>query len=354
MRICRICSVGPVLDLCLRLGRSAALVVSTLVLFACSGAVPDSATAIPTGGFETLVARGVAATLTADAPLPVFLPTAAAASSTPGAMVTATPGTPVSAPSAVPPTSQFFTDAAYALAEETFIGQYALRIWHNANSRDIALGADRIATLSALGQPTIQVDFFNEVDALSGTDITGDGTPEVILHTYTGGAHCCFGTRVVSLGPTAELVLDRPGSNCGSRFEDLDGDGVLEYQTCDDVFSYTFCPFAASPIVTVVMAYEPGVGYVPASPRFPEVYADDIARHAELAENGQPGELGEWDATTKCSVLPLVLAYLYSGQTERAWQELSRLYTHEDLEQFQATISRTVDESRLYVAPEDL
>lgn len=55
------------------------------------------------------------------------------------------------------------------------------------------------------------------------------------------------------------------GNQCG-RFEDLDEDGIYEFLSVDDSFAYRYCAYAGTPIVRVVLKYEPGAGYVPASP----------------------------------------------------------------------------------------
>jgi hypothetical protein len=302
---------------------------------------------------ETQIAQGVAATLTAAAQPGLLAPVASPASPTPSSVPAGTlaPAAAAALPTAQVPRSEFFADAVYELADETVIGRYVLRVWHNAHNQFDHLGADQIATISTTGQPTQQIDFFWEVNPLSGTDITGDGVIEIILHTYSGGAHCCFGTQVYALGDTLERIMDTPWSNCSGRFDDLDGDGVLEFITCDDVFGYAFCPFAGTPMVTVVLAHDAVQGYVPASPRFPAIYAPDIERYLALAENASPGDLGEWDMTTKCAVLPLVLDYLYMGQTERAWAELRRLNTFPDVAEFQAKIIEIVSGSPLYLPP---
>jgi hypothetical protein len=102
--------------------------------------------------------------------------------------------------------------------------------------------------------------------------------------------------------------------------------------------------------VTAVLAYQSG-GYVPAGPRFPGLYEDAIAMHTARAEQAQPGGLGEWDATSKCAVLPLVLDLLYSGQADRAWSEFERLYTFPDADTFRTEVEETVGGSPLYAAP---
>jgi cephalosporin hydroxylase len=37
-------------------------------------------------------------------------------------------------------------------------------------------------------------------------DLTGDRIPDVIIQTFSGGAHCCFADFVLSLGTTFEVI----------------------------------------------------------------------------------------------------------------------------------------------------
>ncbi len=271
---------------------------------------------------------------------------------TPRPLPTQTPA-PTSTPTRVPPTAQVLVTPVppakgYVVAEQQPIGGYVVRVWKTTSAD--SPGYDSIVTISGAGQPEVKIESASGLGAQSGTDLTGEGHPDVVVEVFTGGAHCCFSTVVYDLGPTLEKVLETPLSNCGGSFQDLDGDGVAEFVTCDDRFAYVYCPFAGSPAVQVVQKYEPGRGYQPASPRFPDAYAESIARHKKDAESAIPGDFGEWDATSKCAVLPLILDYLYTGQGDKAWSEFSRLYTAPDAALFWADVVQAVSDSPLYVA----
>jgi len=286
----------------------------------------------------------VAVTFTAS-PIPVFRPT-----NTPVPSPAAT-DTPLPVPTAVAPISTVFPDVAYVLAEEQAIGSYALRLWEDPASDEFVF--DSVATISAVGQPTAQIEFASAFGDLTGTDLTGEGHPDVVIETYTGGAHCCFSTHVYDLGPVMTKMLETPVSNCGGAFEELDGDGVFEFVTCDDSFAYVYCAYAGSPLVKVIYQYEPGRRYVPASPLFADQYIENIAAHREQAEEARPGEMGEWDNTTKCAVLPIVLDYLYAGNADLAWEEFERLYTYPDAADFRAEIEEMVSDSVRFAPPLD-
>ena len=135
---------------------------------------------------------------------------------------------------------------------------------------------------------------------------------------------------------------------CLGSFEDLDGDGVYEYIGCDELLPQADC--RDTPVVRVIYRYQEGEGYLPASPRFKAQYAADIQQHTRLAGKGKPGQQGERDGSNKCSVLPLVLDYLYSGQPNEAWSAFARYYTSPDASQWRAEIETAINQSPRYVA----
>lgn len=187
------------------------------------------------------------------------------------------------------------------------------------------------------------------LDPHTGLDVTADGYPDAIVHLFTWGAHCCFGTVLYSPGPEVTRYPVGRGGECQGEFRDLDGDGVYEHLTCDDSFACRYCSFSNSPLVPVVLKFVPGVGYVPASHEFPEVYVEEIARHTARAGMALgSGPFDGLDGTPKCAILGLVLNYIYSGQTERAREALDRYYRYPDADDFWADILATVGGSSYY------
>ncbi len=308
---------------------------------------------------QTQVALEVAATLTALSPtttpatsLPTNTPAGEPPTAAP-ATETSLPSTPRPVPTAFTPTSESYPNAVYALASEQTFGDYTVRYWQNGAND--AFGFEGIVSIAASGESPTQIENVMQstpFDPLSGTDINGDGFPEIIVNSYTGGAHCCSSVFVATMSGSAVVpILQTIPSNCGGRFIDLNSDGIQEFDTCDDSFAYAYCSYAASPIVRVIYQFDPANGYQPASPKFTSLYAETIAQDTQRAEQAQPGEYGENDNTNKCSVLPIVLDYLYSGQTDKAWSELSRLYTFPDVAQFRSEIENTVFNSPRYAVP---
>jgi hypothetical protein len=247
----------------------------------------------------------------------------------------------VAPPPAVPP------EAGYLLQEERLINSYAIRIWRNPTDQ---LGFDSILLIEATDQTPVRVDMVSALHDLTGSDLNADSFPDLVVETYSGGAHCCFGTYVYSLRPAGPiLILYKPESNAGGYFENLGADQVSEFITYDDSFAYQYCPYAAGVTVKVIMAYDAGQDhYLPASPRFPEQYAEEIATNEERAL-AAPGELGEWDGTNICAILPLALDYLYMGQPERAQTEFASRYSGLDTDAKWNEILQVIQDSPLYI-----
>jgi len=250
------------------------------------------------------------------------------------------PTVPTPPPAANPP------EAGYLLEDERLINGYAIRFWRNP---DDPLGFSSVVLIESAWQASIRIDMASAINDLTGTDINGDSYPDLVVETYSGGAHCCFGTQVFSLRPSgAALILQKPESNAGGTFEDLNADGISEFITYDDSFAYQYCPYAAGVTVKVIMVYDPEQDrYIPASPRFPEQYADEITTNESRAL-AAPGEFGEWDGTNVCAILPLALDYLYTGQPDRAQTEFYNRYSGSDTPKKWNEILQVVQDSPLY------
>lgn len=78
-------------------------------------------------------------------------------------------------------------------------------------------------------------------------DLTGDDNAEVIVETYSGGAHCCTSHEVYTwTGEEFEEIDFGYRDGNGGEFQDLDNDEVFEYLTFDGAFLYAFSSYAGS------------------------------------------------------------------------------------------------------------
>jgi len=68
-------------------------------------------------------------------------------------------------------------------------------------------------------------------------DINKDGIPELIISECTGGANCCFGGYVYSLGDTLKQILRFEPSLTRFQMKDIDADSIYEFLWYDDCFA---------------------------------------------------------------------------------------------------------------------
>jgi hypothetical protein len=135
-----------------------------------------------------------------------------------------------------------------------------LRIWNR----------DRlIVTRRAYVHPTVRgrVLFVRQLDAT--------GPPEVLLHLYSGGAHCCSETWIYTGAKRARKLWGHGGPPV---LRDDDRDGKPEFHGWDTSFAYAFASFGGSRFPAKVWCYERGaVRDVSAS--FPAEIGADMAEH---------------------------------------------------------------------------
>jgi hypothetical protein len=75
-------------------------------------------------------------------------------------------------------------------------------------------------------------------------DLDADGTPELLLDLYTGGAHCCFLTQVFDLVASPPRKRELDFADAGARL--IVVGGRVLFRTNDPVFAYAFTDFADS------------------------------------------------------------------------------------------------------------
>lgn len=126
-----------------------------------------------------------------------------------------------------------------------------------------------------------------------GEDLTGDGIPEVVVHQFSGGLHCCTRATVLTLGPTLVEVGSIDGGDGDVEFEDVDGDGIPELKVGDWRFAYwRDYAFADTPAPEILFRYRDG-GYEVACDLMrdePPTPTELAARARELTEGWAAGD----------------------------------------------------------------
>lgn len=95
-------------------------------------------------------------------------------------------------------------------------------------------------------------------DPYSGTSITGNGIPNLLISEWTGGAHCCNYLSIFELGKTLRHITTVDAGSHGIRLVDFDGDGVVEIEFWDWPIDYLFTSFSESAQGRVVLKFQNG------------------------------------------------------------------------------------------------
>ncbi len=147
-------------------------------------------------------------------------------------------------------------------------------------------------------------------------DATGDGNPDFVLQSYSGGAHCCYYTQVIERSPELALLAEFDGSDSPVELKNLDDDPALEVVLLDWSFAYWKTSFADSPAPQVILDLQEGVysGSVELMRQAPPSaeFIADIAEHAAAS-------LRAAQAPTAALWGPM-LDLIYSGNAEAAFQ----------------------------------
>lgn len=94
-----------------------------------------------------------------------------------------------------------------------------------------------------------------------GKNITGDGKPNLVVRTYSGGGHGCTDVHVFELGEQFRHVARFDARDAeGVSFEDLDKNGILTVSMADWHYIDVLAPMIASPAPTIIFRYRDG-GY---------------------------------------------------------------------------------------------
>lgn len=89
-------------------------------------------------------------------------------------------------------------------------------------------------------------------------DKTGDGTPDIAIQYYSGGAHCCFDMLFYELGKTVTKVKTLSTADAGVTPMRVIPKKGLRLRTADMSFAYWNISYAGSPAPIVIIDFEGG------------------------------------------------------------------------------------------------
>lgn len=208
-----------------------------------------------------------------------------------------------------------------ATAKEAMVENYTFTVNKKEDNRKVCMDifrsgkkirsdcADSIGKLAIVMEPA------------PGTDINGDGVPEIIVNENTGEWHCCSTYAIFSLGKNLKLIDLLYGEHSYFNFKDLDGDGKYEAIGRDWIFAYWNTSFAGSPAPEVILRWKNGkyrlaedlMKKPPPDKKEILKIASELKKYVALEEqNEQLSRIPEWWA--------VMIKLIYTGNGNMAWE----------------------------------
>lgn len=189
--------------------------------------------------------------------------------------------------------------------------------------------------------------------------LLGEGTQQLIIEQYSGGAHCCWRYWIYNLTPVFRRIYDSAAygpDQVGHMLElaDLNRSGQYELTQSVMSFDYFELPHAQSPFPPAVFQYQWRTGrYQLANRRFPDHVLrgveENIREVQELNRRFNPRS-EQFRETYLAATLQVVLKYIYAGREREAWAFYDREYRLPDKEEMRGKIRRQLRTSAIYNA----
>ena len=196
--------------------------------------------------------------------------------------------------------------------EEHTVGRYTLQLIADTTARekvvDVRLGRHRVYAVRAM---TVRLEHV-------GTDITGDGVPDVVVQAFTGGLHCCSQAIILSLGDSLADLGSIDGADGEVEFEDLDGDSLPEARVGDWRFAYwRDYPFVETEAPSVILKFRDGA-FRPAC----DLMRDDPPDERTLRQRARELSRGWVAGDPPPDLWGYAVDLVYAGHPDLAWRFL--------------------------------
>ena len=190
----------------------------------------------------------------------------------------------------------------------------------------IELGDDRnLLTIRVDGrlmhaETAAYIDFITSTKGQADTPklvpITSAAAGDLVIESFSGGAHCCFSIRVATLRDDIVISQSVDLRDAGAALFRLPGSGRYGFRSADEAYAYRWTSFAASPAPELLLRYDISSGFTLAADlmKKPSPSTEQLAQ-MEAKMRGDP----EWKTSgTPTAYLQAVLDLVYSGNLKAA------------------------------------
>ena len=154
---------------------------------------------------------------------------------------------------------KIFIEIGACIEKKTY-GDYTVKIYHDVMEGSFEIIKNGVRVFAERGN-LFQVGSIYESDKTNslitiGTDITGDGKPNLVVSEWSGGNHGYYTFYVFNIGSEFSLLDTISNPYTGSAdFENLDDSPELEFQRLESIFAYWRTCFAESPMPKIILKY---------------------------------------------------------------------------------------------------
>jgi hypothetical protein len=157
-------------------------------------------------------------------------------------------------------------------------------------------------------------------------DKTGDGTPDLAVEYYTGGAHCCYEITFFELGKRVRQLPTVGTGNDRMTAIAKRPTGGLRFEFAEQSFAYWNINFAQSPMPEVIYEFDKSDKLVPRfdlmkkpAPSLARLRRDAASMKAKINLNAYTSpedNFNDWKEPFWSEMLDLI----YTGHEDLAWQ----------------------------------
>ena len=168
----------------------------------------------------------------------------------------------------------------------------------------------------------LHIDFITSDQGAADTPklvpITSAAARDLVIETFSGGAHCCFSIEVATLGDPFHISEPLDVRDAGAATFALPGNSLLGLRSADEAYAYRWTSFAASPAPELLLRYDTGKGFSLA--RRSHEKAATLRREIAANDGGHAGRcgMGGFSRLPADSHLQALLDLIYSGNLKTA------------------------------------
>lgn len=223
----------------------------------------------------------------------------------------------------------------------------------DANCRiEISKNKQILSKFESMRDNWLQYGFFN---------LLNENDKQLIIHTFSGGAHCCYDYIIYDLKPNFRVIYDsrKFKDYVGNELipVDIDGDGIFEFQ--EDVMAFDYMApggHATSTFPPAVFSYnKQKQHYEIANKRFPNYVLDrlnkNLAGHDKwVKDNAKYGAIITQEELDEITVREKTLHLIYAGKEKEGWKFFNENYKFQFREKFRKEIEKTIAKDPTYFA----